>query len=138
MANVTKKINIVSKNVSEDKTPRWKEYMPMMVMSMLLAMALGVAGYFYYQYNHTPQIAEANEINVLVDKIGKVVSLPQNEVPTLATVTNKDRLDDQSFFQKAENDDKILIYSIAKQAFLYRPSTGKLIEIASDVNIEKE
>jgi hypothetical protein len=123
--------------VSEARASRRKEQAPLLVMGALLVLALGVAGYFYYQYSHTSQVAEANEIKSLVEKLGKVISLPQNEAPTLATVTNKEKLDNQPFFQKAENGDKILIYSDASQAILYRPSTGKIIDMTT-VNVVKD
>lgn len=107
------------------------------VMGFFLFLALGAAGYFYYQYSHTSQIAEAREIKELSTKIGKVVALPDGEVPTLATVTNKEKLDNQPFFQKAENGDKILIYSTAGKVVLYRPSVGKVIDMTT-VSVTKE
>jgi hypothetical protein len=101
------------------------------VMGFLLFLALGAAGYFYYQYTNTTQVAEAREIRTLAKKIGAVIALPQEETPTLATVTNKDKLDNQPFFQKAKNGDKILIYSTAGQVVLYRPATGKVIDMTT-------
>nr|MBP9728103.1 hypothetical protein [Candidatus Moranbacteria bacterium] len=105
------------------RTKRAKPSPTVSVMGFLLFLALGAAGYFYYQYTHTAQVAEAREIRELATKIGKVIALPEQEVPTLATVTNKDKLDSQPFFQKAENGDKILIYATAGQVVLFRPST---------------
>jgi hypothetical protein len=143
MARVTrKKVLVVEPEISpeEVKATGQKISKPsptVSVMGFLLFLAIGAAGYFYYQYNHTPQVAEAKEIKALVDKIGKVVALPQGETPTLATVTNKEKLGDQPFFQKAANGDKILIYADASQAILYRPGTEKIIDMTT-VNIEKE
>ncbi len=105
------------------------------VFGVLSLIALGLAGYFYYQYSHTKEVMEAKEIADLTKKIGKVMDLPENEVPTLATVTNKEKLDDQAFFKKAENGDKILIYVDAGRAILYRPSTGKIIDTASGITV---
>lgn len=107
------------------------------VMGFLLFLALGAAGYFYYQYTNTAQVAEAREIKELATKIGAVIALPEQETPTLATVTNKDKLDNQPFFQKAENGDKILIYTNAGQVVLYRPATGKVIDMTT-VTVAKE
>lgn len=102
-----------------------------LVMGILSLCAFGCAGYFYYQYTHTREVMEAKEISALTQKIGSVMELPANETPTLATVTNKEKLDNQTFFKKAENGDKILIYADAGQAILYRPSTEKIIDMTS-------
>ncbi len=101
------------------------------VFGALFVVALGLAGYFYYQYSHTKEVMEAREITELTEKIGNVMDLPADEVPTLATVTNKEKLDDQAFFKKAENGDQILIYSIASRAILYRPSLEKIIDVTT-------
>ena len=105
------------------------------VFGALFVVALGLAGYFYYQYSHTKEVMEAKEITELTEKIGNVMDLPEGEVPTLATVTNKEKLDDQAFFKKAENGDKILIYVDAGRAILYRPSMGQIIDTASGITV---
>lgn len=103
----------------------------------LLLMMMGIAGYYYYQYRQTPEVAQRREIESLVKSVGNIADLPQDEIPTLATVTNKSKLDSQPFFRRAENGDKILIYRSVSRAFLYRPNTKKLIDITS-VNIEMD
>ena len=95
--------------------------------------SLGVAGYFYNQYKeikNNPNKISLDEINSLTTVIGKFMDLPMDETPTLATVTDKEKLKDQDFFKKSENGDKILIYANARKAILYRPSTQKVIEFA--------
>lgn len=144
MPRVTKKkslvIEVPADAPTEPASVRTKGVKPspaVSVMGFLLFLALGAAGYFYYQYTHTAQVAEAREIKELATKIGAVIALPEQETPTLATVTNKDKLDNQPFFQKAENGDKILIYTNAGQVVLYRPATGKVIDMTT-VTIAKE
>jgi hypothetical protein len=106
----------------------------MFVLSVLLFLALGTAGYFYYQLKWAPQIESAQEIEDLVASIGKFIELPQGETPTLATVTDREKLADQTFFLKAENGDKVLIYSNSGKAILYRPSSKKVIDMTT-VNV---
>jgi hypothetical protein len=101
---------------------------------MLLCLALAVAGYFYYQYRHSAQIADAKEIADLSQEIGQFMILPEGETPTLATVTDREKLAEQPFFQKAENGDKVLIYSQTGRAILYRPSQKKIVDVTT-VNI---
>lgn len=71
-----------------------------------------------------------------VKSIGKLMVLP-DEVPTLATVSDKKKLANQSFFQDSENGDKVLIYSKAKKAILYRPAINKIIDVSSIVVSQK-
>lgn len=116
----------------------WRKASPATsVLSFLLLGAIGIAGYFYYQYKHTPSVMEREEIESLVMKVSKAMEVPTGEIPTLATVTNKERLDDQPFFKRAENGDKILIYSESGRAILYRPSIEKIIDVTT-VNIATE
>jgi len=104
------------------------------VLVVLLLLAMSVAGYFYYQYKHTAQAQDAKEIEELSTTIGKFMELPTGEAPTLATVTDREKLAEQPFFQKAENGDKVLIYSQSGRAILYRPSSGKIIDVTT-VNV---
>lgn len=104
------------------------------VLSTLLLVALCATGYFYYQYRQSPQVADAKEIEELVETIGAFFTLPEGETPTLATVTDREKLAEQPFFQKAENGDKVLIYSQSGRAILYRPGNGKIVDVTT-VNV---
>lgn len=114
---------------------------------LVLIAALGSAYYFYDRYQKSqdeistlvndPQAVVQKQTEELLADIGKVVDLPEGENPTVATVNDSTKLKEQPFFSEAENGDKVLIYTEAKKAFLYRPSTKKIIEIAP-VNIGEE
>jgi uncharacterized protein YneF (UPF0154 family) len=105
----------------------------------LLVLAAIPSYYFYDKYQKSqlllknPTEAAKQEVKTLVAQVGKHIDLP-NEEPTVATVSDKDKLSDQAFFQKAENGDKVLIYTQARKAILFRPSTSKIIEV-STVNL---
>jgi hypothetical protein len=79
------------------------------------------------QQNST-HVQEENK--ALVDKVGEIIILPDDENPTIATVNDLDKLKGQPFFAKAELGDKVLIYAKAKKAILYRPGNNKIIELA--------
>lgn len=107
---------------------------------VLLAAAVGTAAYYINRYNDSqnqlkklssnPTVTAQQEQQQLISKVGKLTVLPKDETPTVATVTDISKLKDQAFFTNAQNGDKVLIYTNAKKAFLYRPGTGKLINIA--------
>ncbi len=70
-----------------------------------------------------------DETTQLIARVASLVSLPEGETPTIATVADVEKLKSQTFFAKAENGDKVLIFSKARKAYLYRPSTNKIVEI---------
>lgn len=99
---------------------------------ILLLGALASAGYFYLKYQgvqKATQMGSTNEVDQLVEKVGKLIELPSGEQATLATVSDVTKLKGQVFFSKAQNGDRVLIYEQSKKAILYRPSTNKIIEV---------
>ena len=99
---------------------------------LIVAGLLGTSGYFYYQYKKaTVSDAAKDEVIGYVAKIGKFMILPTDEVPTLATVADKDKLSSQPFFANAQNGDKVLFYTKVQEAILYRPSENKIVKAAS-------
>ncbi|MEK7561272.1 MAG: hypothetical protein AAB541_00205 [Patescibacteria group bacterium] len=116
----------------------------MALVALLVVIGSGAAGgYYYNQYNESqkevkrlsnPQEAAKAQVSEAVANVGRLVDLPSGETPTLATVNDPAKLKDQAFFANAKVGDQVLIYTQAKKAILYRPSTNKIIEIAP-VNI---
>lgn len=103
-------------------------------MGVILLSAGGYFAYNKYLTLKDPVKAAEEEVNDVVNKVGKLMELPKDEEPTVATVSDVNKLKDQAFFQKAQNGDKVLIYAQAKKAILYRPSINKIIDVAP-VNI---
>lgn len=91
----------------------------------------------YEELTKDPQAAQAAEVRRYIEEVGKVYDLPEGEEPSVATVKDKEQLKDQQFFAKAENGDITLIYSNAKLALLYRPSTKQLVNVSS-VTIQQD
>lgn len=72
-----------------------------------------------------------DEAKQLASEVGKLIDLPSDEVPTIATVTDASKVQDKPFFAKAQNGDKVLLYAKSSKAVLYRPSAKKLIEVSA-------
>lgn len=104
------------------------------VVSVLLVLGTaGTAGYFYKQLDDikkNPNKVALDESKATIEAVGKLIVLPEGEQPTIATVTDPSKLQDQKFFVNAKNGDKVLIYTTAKKAILYSPSTNKIVEVA--------
>ncbi|KKR21911.1 MAG: hypothetical protein UT50_C0002G0002 [Candidatus Moranbacteria bacterium GW2011_GWA2_39_41] len=109
-----------------EKAKIWKKILPAVIIVVVIGILGGAGYYFYHKYKKAPVAVNENEDFTI--KVGKMMELP-NEAVTLATVTDKEKLKDQPFFANSENGDKALIYTQAKKAILYRPSTNKIIEV---------
>ena len=107
--------------------------LPVMVMTLLFLASTGSAVYFYEQVNTlkaNPQAQAQQEVAALVALVGELILLPADETPTVATVNDPTKLQDQVFFANATAGDKVLIYTTAKKAILYNPTTNKIVEVA--------
>lgn len=97
--------------------------------------AIGASVYFYSRYQkalrqlQNPQAAAAEELSDIVKRVGKMLWLPTDEQPILATITDASKLADQPFFALAKNGDKVLIYNTARKAILYDPIKNKILEV---------
>ncbi len=98
-------------------------------LAILIVALIGLVVFFYSRYQRLKNSGEL-EIKDLTGKISRFMVLP-DEVPTIATVTDKNKLAEQPFFKNAEDGDKVLIFSTAAKAILFRPKLGKVIEVAS-------
>lgn len=111
------------------------------VLLLIIALLASIpAIYLYSQYKasqqkQNPTAAAQAQVQSLITRVGQLILLPTNEVPTVATVSDKTKLAGQTFFAHAENGDQVLIYQASRKAYLYRPSTNKIIEVGP-VNIE--
>lgn len=100
-------------------------------VTVLLVIASASSFYFWSQYQglkNNPQKVTEGEAKKIIDKIGQLTLLPKGEEPTVATITEPEKLKDQAFFIRAEKGDKLLIYNKAGKAYLFRPSIGKIID----------
>lgn len=108
------------------------------IVNIVSIVAIGsivlFAGYTYYRVSHAKNvISNKTEVNTndLISKISKLYLIPNGEVPTVATVSDPEKLKVQSLFINAEIGDKVFFFTNAGRAILYRPSIDKIIDIVS-------
>lgn len=134
-------------------SPGGKSSTVKIIVALLLVVSLAANGWLFWQYQENQdEIAQANETIELfksdpesaqrlttqeyIDKVGRIYDLP-DEAPELAIVRDKDELDDNEFFARAENGDVLLIYPEAELVILYRPSTDRLVN-TSNLTIDNQ
>ncbi len=90
----------------------------------------------YKQLNtlKNPTQAAQDEVVKVVAQVGKLMVLPTDEQPTVASVTDPEKLKGQDFFINAKTGDKVLIYQNNRKAILYSPTLNKILEV-SPINL---
>lgn len=123
-------------NTNVSSLNKAREYIKKNILLILVGavvLSSGTSVYFYSQYSgllQDPNKVAQDEITKLVAQVSKLMVLPEGEIPTLATVSNPDKLKDQAFFAKAKTGDKVLIYTNAKRVILYNPESKRIVEVA--------
>jgi len=110
-----------------------KKLKAVFILLVLAVIALLVALAILSSKISTSKVSTATSPNVaqVVASVSKVLLLPTSETPTLATVSDPAVLKSQPFFANAQKGDDVLIYTNAKKAILWRPSTGQVIEVSA-------
>lgn len=107
---------------------------------LILVSGVGVAAAYQYrrvtseltQIKETPtggQLTDERQRELITEVAAKIM-LPADEKPTVAVVSDINRLKDQQFFSSGQNGDVVLIYMNSRKAILYRPAEKKIIEVA--------
>lgn len=105
-----------------------KKYLPWLIILVLLLVLVFL--YVEYRSAQNKLTGDNQTTAALVSELRKIVVLPSNETPTVATVINADKLKSQTFFAHALDGDKVIVYNREKEAILYRPSTNQIVTIA--------
>lgn len=126
-----------------ESTSKPKRKFPFAILLVLLALVLGIGGTVLTARQKPEFLGLAKgsaqvqaEVDTLVEEVRKLIELPTDEKPTVATITDVEKLKEQSFFKNAKNGDKVLVYTGARKAILYRPDEKRLIEVGA-VNINR-
>lgn len=123
----------------EDSSTR-KKNLKLYALVAIVVLVLAAGGALAYkEYNQLkdenarlsdPQASAQAETERLKADVARLIDVPADENPTIASVVDVDKLRNQAFFANAQNGDKVLMYQQAKRAILYRPSENKIIEVA--------
>ncbi|GEM_PF-758672 len=109
---------------------------------VIIAFALSFGVYGMYQYtqlsNTLAQLSQdperiekltKDEEKKLITKVNTLVALPTGEEPTIAIVTDKEKLENRQMFAQVDNGDRLLFYTKGGIIIAYRPSLQKVIDI---------
>jgi len=108
--------------------PRGKRVAVVVLLVALLVAALGVSAFLYIKYRHAMASNPNQERQNIVNSIKKSIDLPAED-PAMSTVIDKTKLTNPTLKDRTENGDKLLIFAKTKRLVIYRPSTGKVVDI---------
>lgn len=101
------------------------------ILAVLVVVFASLTAYFFQQSRRGGSDSQTQaETRALVKKVGSLVVLPEEEIPTIATVSDPEALQGQAFFDGAKKGYKVLIYTNAKKAVLFDPFIEKVVNIA--------
>lgn len=123
--------DIVNNN-KNNKMPKFYK-IAIILLVLFFVFSVGFAGFYYKKVKDLTKSESAlkdAKLNEIIEKVGKLIVLPQGEIPTLATVSDPSQLQNQPFFRSAKKGDIVLVYINAKKAILYDPVANKVIDIA--------
>ncbi len=103
----------------------------LILIGIVFIVGVVSVGMVSFQKKPTPKKNAINANDSIIQNVSRLYDIPKNETPTIATVSDKSKLQKQAFFEKAENGDVVLIYAEAKKAALYRPSLNKIMEVTT-------
>lgn len=128
-ADASRSLSVVSQNPARKGVVRGLLW----ILILIVIGASGVSVYFYNRYRQAtqdPQEIAQTESEKLLARVSKITLLPSGETPTIATISDPEKLKSQPFFNEAQTGDKVLIYTNARKAYIYRPSINRIISIA--------
>lgn len=112
---------------------KMKQFLIGILVVFAILGATGTAYYFqrYSALKSNPNAEAEKQSAALVAALGEHIELPKDETPSVVTIVDKTKLNDQAFFKMAENGDILFAYINTKEAILYRPSIDKIIQVAA-------
>lgn len=124
----------------------WGRHQKLIILFLITTvLGLVISFFFYNQYTKTQKelkslkkgLTEAqkpkettSDVAKIVAEVGKLIKLPEGEVPSIATISDIEKLKDQPFFQNGKNGNILLVYNKASKAILYDPLDKRVIEVA--------
>lgn len=132
-STTTQKASVTDKSTETPESPSAiKKILKsrMFFVAIVIIIACIPALFFYNQAQNKKSTDKLETVDQVVKQVDKHYILPLGESPTLATVSDVNRVRSQAFFANAVNGDKVLVYAKARKAILYRPSVDKIVEVA--------
>lgn len=124
-------------NKKSKKTVKWG----VIGLATLAAVSLGVAGYFYVQYQdvkNDPNAAledrNADETSRVLTKLKSVLQVDEADSPTVARVDDPGKLKNanEQFYANVQQGDYLILYP--QRVIIFRESNNQIVNVAPIIN----
>lgn len=110
------------------------------IVPIIIGVLLGVGLTFIYIKNfgipfsnllqNTVVAEEAKALENTIKKVGKLINLPKDETPAMATIIDIEELKkEEAFYADAKNGDIVLMYEKALKAIIYSPEKDIIVNV---------
>jgi len=124
-------------DVSKPSVSQTRFYVTLGLLVLVLFVGAGSSFFFYQKSKLQPAQTQTEEggveLALAVANIAGLAVVPQDDEPVLVLVSDPAQLTADSFFDDSQAGDQVLIYPRVGKAYLYRPITNKIVNIASFV-----
>lgn len=113
------------------------------ILLLLLVALIAVSAFLYLKYQETQKQVEKlstiqgqqelnkTQVNQLLGEMRSIIVLPKGEDPVVATIVDIKQLKDKEFYKDAKNGDRVVVFSNAKKAYIYRPETKTIVNVGA-------
>lgn len=139
--NFSKKVINQHSYNTRARRPRIYGIVIFLILFLVSISSIAFGAYYFYKYKElssNPDIGVQDEVNKLVESVGKLILLPEGEAPIVAKITNVSELKNKEFFKKAKKGDALIVFQKSGMAILYRDSVNKIVNVAHIINYENK
>ncbi len=120
-------------------TTHKKRGLKSLIVFLVFTVLIGACAWLFINYNNaqkqvnylsglTAEDMNKKTTDELLEKIGKLILLPEDEQMTISTIQDIEKLvAEEPFFEKAQNGDKVIIYN--DRAIIYSPTKNILVNV---------
>lgn len=102
---------------------------------VLCAGLLVGSGFLYAAYRQAVSDNPTKQDEQLIQKIRENIELP-DETPSVVTVEDSSKLSNPALARKTRDGDELIIFKQAQRIIIYRPDTGKIIDMLAIQAVE--
>lgn len=107
---------------------RLKRTLVRLVLTLVLLGAIAASVILFLKYREAVDKNPENIERRTVEQVTKIVEVP-TEKPSVLTVLSANKLTNKELAARAADGDRLLVYAENKRIVIFRPSTGKIVDM---------